>query len=169
LTARDTRVGAEPAAREIVITRIFDAPRELVFKAWTESEHMARWWGPAGYTIPFCTIDLRPGGAIHFCMRSPDGQDIWCKGQYREVIPPERIVCTSFFSDADGNLVLPTHYGLSADWPVQALVTVTFEEYDGKTKLTLRQSGVPLTPEREGAVQGWEESFDRLAADLAKA
>jgi uncharacterized protein YndB with AHSA1/START domain len=169
LTERDTNAGAGPTDRELVITRIFDAPRELVFKVWTEPEHMARWWGPKGYTIPFCTIDLRPGGVIHFCMRSPDGIDVWCKGQYREIVAPERIVCTSAFSDGEGNLVPPTRYGLDADWPVESLVTVTFEEYDGKTRLTLRQSGVPLTPERDGAIQGWSETFGRLADYLAKA
>ena len=159
---RDSSV-TEPARQELVITRIFDAPRELVFKAWTDPEHMKRWWGPKGFTTPFCKIDLRPGGVIHFCMRSPEGQDFWCAGVYREIAPPERIVCTSFFSDEEGNLVQPTHYGMSPDWPAETLMTVTFEEHEGKTKLTLRQARVPVTPERENAVAGWNESFDRLA------
>ncbi len=155
------------AERELVITRIFDAPRELVFKAWTEPERLMRWWGPKGFTLPYCTIDLRPGGVIHFCMRSPEGHDIWCRGIYREVVAPERIVCTSFFSDEEGNLVQPEHYGMSPDWPAETLCTVTFDEHEGKTMLTLRQAGVPSIPERAGALQGWSESFDRLADDLA--
>ncbi len=164
----DTASESTPAAvRELVIERSFDAPRELVFKAWTEPERLMRWWGPKGFTTLNCTIDLRPGGVMHFCMRSPDGQDIWCKGVYQEIVAPERIVCTSCFSDAEGNLVQPTHYGLSADWPAETLMSVTFDEQDGKTKLTLRQAGVPMTPERSGAVQGWTESFDRLAAYVA--
>jgi uncharacterized protein YndB with AHSA1/START domain len=169
LTERNTSMGAEPTEREIVITRVFDAPRELVFRAWTEPEHLARWWGPIGFTLPYCTIDLRPGGVIHFCMRSPEGQDIWCQGVYREIVAPERIVCTSSFSDVEGNVVSPTHYGLGPDWPAETLITVTLDEHQGKTTLTMRQSGIPLIPESEGAQQGWNESFDRLAADLAKA
>lgn len=169
MTERDTQSGAGPAARAIVITRIFDAPRELVFRAWTEPEHTAHWWGLKAYMLPFRTIDLRPGGVIHFCMRLPDGQDVWCKGQFREIAQPERIVCTSSFSDVAGDMIPPTHYGLSLNWPMDAHMTVTFAECDGKPKLTLRQTGVPLAPEHDGAVRGWEESFDRLATELAKA
>lgn len=159
----DKSAGTNAGGQELVITRIFDAPRELVFKAWTDPEHFVRWWGPKGFTTPYCTIDLRPGGVIHFCMRSPEGQDFWCAGVYREITPPERIVCTSFFADQEGHPVPPTHYGMSADWPAETLMTVTFDEHEGKTKLTLRQVGVPVSPESEGAVAGWNESFDRLA------
>jgi uncharacterized protein YndB with AHSA1/START domain len=94
-----TFAATDPEERGLVLTRIFDAPRELVYNAWTEPEHFMRWWGPKGFSTPVCTIDPRPGGVIHFCMRSPEGQDIWCKGVYREVVAPERIVCTSFFSE----------------------------------------------------------------------
>ena len=95
---------------EIVITRVFDAPRSDVFKAWTDPERMEQWWGPNGFTMPYCKIDLRPGGIMHFCMRAPDGQDIWCRGVYREVAEPERIVSTDSFSDKDGNVVAPSQY-----------------------------------------------------------
>src|SRR5688572_14315151 len=87
----------------LVITRTFDAPRALLFDAWTDPERMMQWWGPKGFTTTDCTIDLRPGGTIHFRMSSPDGFEIWCGGVYREIVPPERVVCTSYFSDADGN------------------------------------------------------------------
>lgn len=147
----------------LLITRVFDAPRELVFRAWTEPERLARWWGPRGFIVPFCTIDLRPGGAIHFMMRSPAGQEIWCKGIYREIVEPERIVCTSSFSDPEGNLVPPTAYGLGADWPAETLVTVTFEDDAGKTRLTLRQTGTPPGAQREDTRAGWNQSLDRLA------
>lgn len=157
-----------PTEQDLIITRVFDAPPALVFKAWTDPEHVKRWWGPRGFTMPTCKIDLRPGGAMHFCMRSPEGHDIWCKGIYREIVAPERIVSTSFFSDPEGNLIPPTQYGLSQEWPAETLFTVTFEEQDGKTKLTIRQSGVPMIPLREGAKQGWNESFDRLAEALAQ-
>src|SRR5262245_49094037 len=126
--------------RELTITRVFDAPRELVFKAWTEPERFARWWGPKGWTTPHVTIDARPGGRIHFCMRSPEGIEIWNGGVFREVDPPSRLVTTDYFADEAGNPVPPTRYGMSPDFPAEALVTVTFEDIGGKTRLTFRQS-----------------------------
>jgi len=165
-----TTTSARSADREIVITRVFDAPRDLVFKAWTEPERVMRWWGPNGFTTPVCKIDLRPGGVFHNCMRSPEGRDFWSKGVYREIVEPERIVCTDFFSDAEGNLVQPTHYGMSPDWPAEALVTATFAEHDGKTKFTLRHAvGSAPASERDQCQAGWTESLDRLAGYLARA
>ena len=168
MTAGDAGAGA--AEGEVVITRVFDAPRELVWRAWTEPERMMRWWGPRGYTIPYCTIDLRPGGVMHFCMRSAEGQDVWCGGVFHEVVEPERIVSTSYFSDEQGNLVRPEQYGLSATWPAETLVTVTFADLDGRTLVTLRQSVGPVpAEERAGTQQGWTETFDRLAEYVANA
>src|SRR5688572_22943410 len=113
-------MAANNESKELVLTRVFDAPRELVFQAWTEPEHLKRWWGPNGFTLPYCTVDLRPGGAIHFCMRSPDGFEIWSKGIYREIVPPERFVSTNYFSDEQGNKLTPGHYGMP-DWPTEML------------------------------------------------
>ncbi len=152
----------------LVIERIFDAPRELVWKAWTDPEQVMRWWGPKGYTSPACRIDFRVGGTYLFCMRSPEGQDIWSTGVYREIVPMERFVCTSSFGDEHGNVVPASHYGMSADFPLEMLGTVTFEELDGKTKMTLRHAGLPGEI-RDGAQQGWNESFDKLAESLAVA
>ncbi len=162
-----TSAATNAGERELVITRVFDAPRDLVFKAWTEPDHLMHWWGPNGFTAPVCTIDLRPGGIMHLCMRSPEGRDYWCKGVYLEVVEPERIVCTDFFSDEAGNLVQPAHYGMSPDWPTETLVTVTFAEHAGQTKLTLQQSVLESVAERSGAQQGWTESLDRLGAYVA--
>jgi len=156
--------------QEIVITRELAAPRDRVFKTWTDAERMKGWWGPNGFTTPVCRIDARPGGIFRSCMRSPDGKDYWSKGVYREVVVPERIVCTDFFSDEAGNMVPPTQYGMSPEWPKEALLTVTFVEHDGKTKLTLRHAvGSAPATEREMCHAGWNESLDRLAAYLAKA
>ena len=154
--------------RELVLSRVFDAPRALVFRAWTEPEHFVRWWGPRGFTTPVCRIDLRPGGLWHCCMRSPDGQDIWCAGVYREIVAPERIVCTDFFADEAGNLVPPTRYGMGADWPADMLLTVTFAEQDGRTTLTVQQSVPEALARSVGAPEGWSQSFDRLAEHLAQ-
>jgi uncharacterized protein YndB with AHSA1/START domain len=154
---------------EIVITRVINASRELVFKAWTTPEHLMRWWAPKGCTTPFCTIDLRPGGAFRFCMRLPNGKDIWARGIYREIIEPERIVYVDSFTDEKGNPVPASYYGLTSTTLAESLVTVTFNEYQGKTKLTLRHSEMIETGvEREMTNQGWNEMFDRLEEILAK-
>ena len=152
--------------QEIVITRVFDAPRELVWKAWTDPKHFKSWWGPKDYTCPFCEMDLRVGGRYLNCMRSPEGQEYWSTGIYREIIPMERIVFTDCFADEKGNVVPASHYGLSPDFPLEMLVTVTLENQDGKTKITLKHTGIPTGPDSEGAQQGWNESFEKLAESL---
>ncbi len=159
----------ESTDRMVVITRIFDAPRELVFKAWTEPEHLMRWWAPKDFTTPFCEVDLRPGGVFHFCMRSPEGLEFWGRGVYREVVELERIVYTDSFADEKGDPVEPARYGMSPNYPSETLVTVTFTEHEGKTKVTLRHAVLESVPERAGIQQGWSEMFDRLAEELAKA
>ncbi len=155
------------AQDELVITRVFDAPRHLVWKAWTEPEGIARWWGPQHFTAPVCQIDLRVGGTYLFCMRSPDGLDFWSTGVYREILEPERLVYTDNFADADGNVVPASYYGMGDDWPVTMQTTVTFEEHDGKTTLTLRQAGVPAGQMSELTRAGWNGSLDKLAASLS--
>jgi uncharacterized protein YndB with AHSA1/START domain len=159
----------EQGGRDLVITRVFDAPRELVWKAWTEPEAMKRWWGPKGFTAPVAKIDLRAGGKYLNCMRSPEGQDYWSTGVYREVVPPERLVMTDSFADAEGNVVPASHYGMAENFPLEMLITVIFEEEGGKTKLTLRHAGLPVGPDGEMAQAGWNESLDKLAESLAAA
>ncbi len=166
-TRNDPTTEAEEQA--LVITRVFDAPREAVFKAWSEPERMMRWWGPRGFTTPVCKIDFRVGGKFLNCMRSPDGKDYWSTGVYQEIVEPERIVCTDSFADSEGNVVPASHYGMAGDFPMEMLVTVTFEDQDGKTKMMLRHVGLPAGENRDGANQGWNESFDKLAEEVAKA
>jgi uncharacterized protein YndB with AHSA1/START domain len=153
----------------LVIERVFNAPRELVWKAWTEPELVRRWWGPKGFTAPAAEIDFRVGGKVLFAMQSPefnDGRPIWSTGVYREIVPLERIVITDSFADENGNVVPATHYGMPDDFPLEMLVTVTFEDLDGRTKMTLRHEGLPAGEMLEGAGTGWNESFDKLAASL---
>jgi uncharacterized protein YndB with AHSA1/START domain len=151
---------------DLFITRIFDASRERVWKAWTEPEFMKHWWGPKGFTTPYCEIDLRVGGKFLYCMRSPEGKDYWGTGVYREIVRLEKIVCTNSFADEKGSVVPATQYGMSADFPLKMLVTVTFEEHEGKTKLTLRHVGIPAGADRDGANVGWSQSLDKLAEAL---
>ena len=153
-------------SRELTIVRVFDAPRELVWKTWTDPERVKRWWGAKGFTAPVYKADLRVGGRYLYCMRSPDGQDVWGTGVYREIVPPERIVATDSFADEKGNIVPATHYGMGADMPLELLVTVTFEEHGGKTKLTLRHAGFAPGEDRDSAQTGWNQSFDKLAEAL---
>jgi uncharacterized protein YndB with AHSA1/START domain len=164
MAAKNTPTTAEEQA--LVITRVFDAPRELVFKAWSEPERAMRWWGPKGFTTPVCKIDFRVGGTFLNCMRAPDGKDYWSTGVYQKIVEPERIVCTDSFADAEGNVVPASHYGMVGEFPIEMLVTVTFEDQDGKTKMTLRHAGMPAGDNRDGANQGWNESFDKLAEYL---
>lgn len=164
------RLDAHLAAQttgDVVLTRFFDAPRSLVWRAWTDADHLMRWWGPEHFTSPVWTIDLRVGGRYHFCMRSPEGQDFWSTGVYREIVEPERLVFTDSFADAEGNVVPASYYGMPGDWPEALLVTVTIEESGGGAKLTLRQAGIPAGETREMTAAGWNGSFDKLAASLA--
>ena len=152
---------------EIVITRFFDAPRELAWKAWTEPELVREWLGPKNYTSPSVTIDLRVGGKYLYCMRSPEGRDIWSTGVYREIVRPERIVSTDSFADEKGNVVPATYYGMSSDFPQEMLVTVTFEVQATRTKLTLRHTGIPPGDISDATRAGWNESLDKYASVLA--
>jgi uncharacterized protein YndB with AHSA1/START domain len=150
----------------ITITRVFDAPRDLVWKAWTEPEHLKRWWGPKNFTAPVSKIDLRVGGKYLFCMRGPDGKDYWSTGVYREIVPLERIVVTDSFADEKGNVVPASYYGMAGDFPLELLVKVTFEELGNKTKMVLRHEGIPSGMMRELTEAGWSESFDKLAESI---
>lgn len=150
----------------LVITRVFDAPRELVWKAWTDPEHAMRWWGPKDFTSPVCKIDLRVGGKYHFCMRSADGKDYWTTGVYKEIVPLKKIVCTDSFADAKGNVVPATEYGMGEDFPLEMLITIVLEDFEGKTRMTLTHEGFPAGNLKEMTGNGWNESFDKLAASL---
>jgi uncharacterized protein YndB with AHSA1/START domain len=160
-----------PASREFVLTRTFNAPRALVWKAWTEREHLMRWFGPKGFTIPVCALNLKPGGEFHYCMKSPDGREMWGKWTFREIVPPEKLVLIASFSDANGGL---TRHPLSATWPLESLSTTTFTEHEGKTTMKLRW--VPLNAtdierqtfdsSHDGMKQGWGGTMDQLAAYL---
>ena len=153
-------------SQTLTITRIFDAPRELVWRAWTEPEHFMRWWGPQIFTSPTCEIDLRVGGKFLWCMEWPDGRRNYTTGEYLEIVPPERLAYSNCFADADGNIVPATYYGMPADIPLEMHVLVTFEDHDGKTKMTLTHAGLPAGEMSDMTSQGWNESFDKLAASL---
>ncbi|HET7578973.1 MAG TPA: SRPBCC domain-containing protein, partial [Bacillales bacterium] len=113
----------EASQNELVVKRIFDAPRDLVFEAWSQPEHLAEWWGPKGYTMQIAKFDLRPGGIFHYNQRSPEGEEAWGKFDYREIVKPEKLVFTNSFSDEEGNTVRAP---FNPAWPLEILNTLTF-------------------------------------------
>lgn len=157
---------------DLIISRVFDAPRGQVWKAWTEPGQIAKWWGPKNFTAPHITLDLRVGGKNLFCMRGagPDGvvRDYWSTGVYREIVPLKKLVTTDSFADEKGNVVPASHYGMGGDWPLELLVTVTFEEEKAGTRMTLRHAGIPAGEMRDLTAAGWNESFDKLAEALSE-
>lgn len=154
--------------QELVLERVFGAPRQLVFKAFTESDHLKHWWGPQGWTMPVCKVDLRPGGVWHYCMKCEDrsqgdfyGMESWGKGVYQEIEAPEKLVYTDYFSDAEGNI--------APDMPPSD-VSLIFTEEEGQTKVVSRSrfhSEKELQAVMEmGMEQGIRETWDRLAGYL---
>jgi uncharacterized protein YndB with AHSA1/START domain len=151
-----TASAAVPASdREIVVTRVFDAPRRLVFRAWTEPDRAAHWWGPRGFASVSCEMEVRPGGAWRRAMRSPDGSLHIGRGVYREISAPERLVFTYAWEDSEGR---PGH---------ETLVTVTFAERGAKTEVTLRQAVFETPVARDAHEAGWTSCLERFAEYLA--
>jgi uncharacterized protein YndB with AHSA1/START domain len=152
---------APAGVQELVLTRVFDAPRELVFKVWTDPAHLVHWWGPKGFTNPVCQLDARPGGAIRIHMRGPDGTVYPMAGVYKEIVEPERIVFASGALDSAGHPLF------------EVLTSVTFAEQAGKTTLTLHarvtMSTPAAAPHLGGMTEGWTQSLERLAAYVARA
>jgi uncharacterized protein YndB with AHSA1/START domain len=163
-----------PTPRPFIISRTFDAPRELLWKAWSERARLMEWFGPKGFKMPAAKMDFRPGGSFHYCMESPDGNEMWGKFIYREISVPEKIVLVNSFSDESGGII---RHPMSATWPLEMLSTFTLAEENGRTTATVHW--VPLNPTEEerktfdaahdGMKQGWTGTFDQLAAYLAKA
>jgi uncharacterized protein YndB with AHSA1/START domain len=146
-------------ARHLVIERLVDAPPALVFQCWTDPRHLARWWGPAGFTNPVCEADARVGGKWRIVMRAPDGTEYLCQGEYLEIIPNQRLVVTNIATDAAGKPVL------------DGLTTVTFTEAHDKTRMTVDTHATALVPYAaqylQGMNAGWTQSLERLDAETA--
>jgi uncharacterized protein YndB with AHSA1/START domain len=140
-----------PSDREIRLTRVFSAPRSLLFEAMSKPEHVAQWWGPRGYSMTVSAMDFRPGGGYRFVHRAPDGNEFAFRGEYREIVPPERVVQTFEWEG------LPGHVSVE---------TMTLDERDGRTTLTVN-SVFASVEDRDGMLQsgmekGAGESYDRL-------
>jgi uncharacterized protein YndB with AHSA1/START domain len=151
--------------KQLLIVRTFDASREDVWKAWTDSETFIKWWGPKHFSCPFCDINFKVGSKYLNCMLSGDGKDFWSTGTYKEIVPMERIVYTDSFSDEKGNIVPATHYGIE-EIPLELEVKITFEEFGGGTKMSLSHIGIPTGKIEKMTKIGWNESFDKLDKTL---
>ncbi len=160
---------------QIVISRVFDAPKEKVYEAWTNESEAKKWWGPKGFTAPVIEMDVRPGGKYHFCMKAPDGKplegkEFWSTGTYKEIEPNEKLVITDSFSDENGNIVSPKEHGLDPNFPTTSIVTVLFEETDGGTHLSIiypvKNKKTKQVMEKTGMREGWATSLDKLEASL---
>jgi uncharacterized protein YndB with AHSA1/START domain len=144
--------------REITLTRVYDAPRALVFKAWTDPQQLARWWGPKMFTNPVCEVDARPGGKLRIVMRAPDGNDYPMRGVFQEVVVPERLVFTNIAVDAQDQPI------------IEGLTTVLFAEEGGKTRVTVQTRGTAKVDYArqylQGMEMGWSQSLEKLAEFL---
>lgn len=165
---------SETLAKPFVMTREFNAPRELVWKAWTEREHMTQWFGPKGFTISTANMDFRAGGSFHYCIKNPQGMEMWGKFVYCEITPPERLTWEFSFSDKDGGSI---RHPFSKDpWPLSMMNEALFSESGGKTTITLKSYPLDATAEerasferaRGGMTQGWTGTFAQLDEFLAK-
>lgn len=152
-------------SQQVLITRRFNAPRQLVFDAWADPEQLSQWFAPRGCTVSFHEFDFREGGEFHSCIRSPGG-DCWCKGVYRRIIAPELIEFTMVVSNENKQSVEPIDAGMDPDWPRETVVTVSITEAQGQTQFTLRQTVDEALAKRTGAYPSWLEMLDHLAERL---
>jgi uncharacterized protein YndB with AHSA1/START domain len=165
---------ATTASSDFVISRVLDAPRELVWKCFTDPERMKQWWGPKGVSVEQAKMDLRPGGIFLYGMKTADGTVMWGRMVYREIVPPQKIVFVNSFSDENGGL---TRHPMAPTWPIEMLSVFTFEEQPGgKTKFTVRWSPLDPTAEEQqtfdaghaSMTQGWTGTLEKLEAYLPK-
>jgi uncharacterized protein YndB with AHSA1/START domain len=157
---------------DLVVTRIIDAPIELVWKAWTDPEHVKRWWGPKDYTSPACKIDLREGGKYIFCMRAPieqGGQDSYTAGVYTKIVPMQRLEFTQGLSDKDGNPIDPVQVGMPPDFPKEIHTVILFKAKGEMTELTITEYGWTMSLMYVYSYAGMHQSIDKLSAVLANA
>jgi len=153
----------------MVVTRIFDAPRELVWKAWTDPKYIMQWWGPKGFTAPVCKMDFRVGGKLLCCMKAPDGQEGWNAVEYHEIVPYEKIVSSMYFSDSEGNKIDLAELGIEHEAIDGAYDVTIFEDLgNGQTKLTFIGNEPMESAKNSGQLEGWNEILDKLAEVVTK-
>lgn len=150
--------------KTLVIKRVFDLPLSTIWKAWSQPESYKKWWGPKEFTCPYCAINFTTGGKYLSSMKGPDGKEIFGTGTYKEIVPNKKIVYTDSFADSKGNVVPASYYNMP-DMPLELTVTVTLEEKDGKTNMTLQHEGIPAEM-FDDCTKGWQSSFDKMETNL---
>lgn len=158
--------------KHFVISRVVDAPWDLVWNTFTQREHLKHWWGPKGFKVTYCKLDLKPGGRFHYCLAMPDGSDMWGKWVFREIAPPDRLVFLSSFSDAKGGTA---RHIMKTVWPLEILTTISFVEEGAKTKVTVDWIPENATAEENAEFDGfhqsmrggWTGTFEQLEQYLA--
>lgn len=154
-------------AQRLTLTRTFDAPRDLVWKAWTDPKYVVQWWGPTDFTIPVYRMDFRVGGKFHYCMKTPDGQEFWGGGEYHEIVPQEKIVFAMYFADADGNKVQPETIGMEHKADADAFDSVLFEDAGGgRTRVTYTGNETMEDAAQSGQLEAMNQSFDKFSEVL---
>jgi uncharacterized protein YndB with AHSA1/START domain len=156
---------------EFVISRVFDAPKNVVYKAWTDSSDLKQWWGPKGTKVTECTLDLKPNGTLHYCLKPMFGPEMWGKFVFKEILPQEKLTFINCFSDKNGGI---TRHPYAANWPLELMSVVSFTEESGKTKLSVTWTPInsndqELKAFEEGQSsmqQGWTGTLDQLTEFL---
>jgi uncharacterized protein YndB with AHSA1/START domain len=152
---------------DLAVTRVFDAPVSQVWNAWTDGDHVKRWWGPAGFTAPVARMDVREGGSSLVCMRSPDGHDLYNTWTYQAIEPNERLEFILRFTDSGGTPVSPAEIGLPPDIPDGVRHVITFKAVDeGRTEMTVTEYGYTSDQTVEMSRAGLEQTLDKMAASL---
>jgi uncharacterized protein YndB with AHSA1/START domain len=150
--------------KDLIVTRVFDAPVELVWKAWTDPKHVMRWWGPNYFASPYCKMDFREGGMTIVAMRGPDGHDHYSSWNYQKIAPMERIEYIQNLTDGEGNKVDPVAMGLPDDFPQEVHTVILFKAMGDKTEMTITEYGFPDSHMFELAEMGLNQSLDKMAA-----
>lgn len=160
---------AVDGVERMAVSRIIDAPRELVWDTWIDPEYVVQWWGPVDFAPPVCKIDFRVGGKFLFGMTTPDGQQFWNGGEYHEIVPHEKIVSSMYFSDSEGNKIEPAELGIEHEAIEGAYDVTTFEDLgNGRTKLTFTGNEPMESAKQSGQLEGWRQIFDKFAAVVAE-
>ncbi len=162
-----------PMHDSFVISRTFDAPRSLVWQVYTDRDHLMQWFGPKGFPMTHADMDFRVGGIFHYCLRTPDGHEMWGKWTFREIVEPEKLSVIVAFSDAQGGI---TRHPMAPDWPSETLGVTTFEEHDGKTTVTVNWTVFNGTDaerklfgeSHDSMRMGWSGTFEQLEAYLSQ-
>jgi len=157
--------GLAGAVNEYTMSRVFDAPVEKLWRAWSDPDTFKMWWGPKGFTSESAVTDFRVGGRYVWNMHSPEGKDFYSAGEFKEIVPMKKIVFTDSFSDENGKAIPASTYGLPGNWPMELTTTVTFEKMNGKTKMTWNEPGIPEESLKD-AREGGKESMDKLEQAL---